>query len=192
MRDPIRLEQCHCADSLVSLCGLNPRFVLSLMYLSAGDIIDAMFALLVVKSCGNIDGNLPSNLHAKMILNVIIDFVIGLVPFVGDLADAVYKCNSRNAVLLEGHLRKKGIRALKDQRRNQDPNIDMSLPEEFDKYENAARSSREGQEVGTVDNETPARPQPAKQPQRGRSHRSQRGWFGGSKQREDDVERGVV
>lgn len=192
MRDPIRLEQCHCADSLVSLCGLKPRFALSLMYLSAGDIIDAMFALLVVKSCGNIDGNLPSNLHAKMILNVIIDFVIGLVPFVGDLADAVYKCNSRNAVLLEGHLRKKGIRALKDQRRNQDPNLDMSLPEEFDKYENAARSSREGQEVGTVDNETPARPQPAKQPQRGRSHRSQRGWFGGSKQREDDVERGVV
>lgn len=208
MRNPIWLEQCHCVDSLVSFHPfqvLLPLLLLTCCYFSAGDIIDAMFALLVVKTCSNIDGDLPSHLHGRMVMNVIIDFVIGLVPFVGDLADAVYKCNSRNAIILEGHLRKKGMQAIKDQKRQQEPNLDMSLPEEFDRYEHAGDT----QEIGTVTNATPARPEPARTPQRGRSQKSQRsrsqrsqgsqrransqrGWFGGSKTKEGDLERGVV
>lgn len=200
MRNPIWLEQCHCADSLVSFHHeVLPPFLLLICYFSAGDIVDAMFALLVVKTCSNIDGDLPAQLRGRMLMNVVIDFVIGLVPFVGDIADAVYKCNSRNAVILEGHLRKKGMQAIKDQKRQQEPNLDMSLPEEFDRYEHAGDT----QESGTVTNATPATPEPAKQPQRGRSQKSQRsrsqkrtnsqrGWLGGSKTKEDDVERGVV
>lgn len=158
----------------------------SLMCYSIGDIVDTLFALMVVKSCGNIDGGLPSSLHAKMISNVIIDFVIGLVPFVGDLADAMYKCNSRNAVILEKHLRQKGKKNAKNQRGQQD----MSLPEEWDKYDNGTtgdHSNRGDQEYGTV--ETPAEPQRARHPQRSRS---QGRWFGGSKNREGDIEHGAA
>lgn len=144
---------------------------------------------MVVKSCGNIDGGLPARLRSTMMINVIIDFVIGLVPFIGDLADAVYKCNTRNAVILEKHLRQRGAKALKNQKNHQGPNVDASLAEEFDRHENSAsggQASQEGQEYGTVDTSNPTKPQPAKHPQR---NRSQRGWFGGSKTREGDIER---
>ncbi|EYE94095.1 DUF4112 domain-containing protein [Aspergillus ruber CBS 135680] len=181
-RRAYRLDYC-----LFNLCGIQFGWssVIALIPF-IGDIVDTLFALMVVKSCGNIDGGLPSSLHAKMISNVIIDFVIGLVPFVGDLADAMYKCNSRNAIILEKHLRQKGKKNGKNQRGQQD----MSLPEEWDKYDNGTTGdypNHGDQEYGTV--ETPAKPQRARHPQRSRS---QGRWFGGSKNREGDIEHGAA
>lgn len=72
-----------------------------------------VLALMVVKTCGTIEGGIPGSLYMQMLMNVIFDFVIGLVPFIGDLADALYKCNTRNAVLLERYLREKGKENLK-------------------------------------------------------------------------------
>ena len=43
-----------------------------------------------------------------MLFNVGLDFVVGLVPFLGDLADMAYKANTRNAVVLEDFLRERG------------------------------------------------------------------------------------
>lgn len=59
---------------------------------------------MVVRSCGEIDGGLPLALRLKMIGNVVLDLVIGLLPIIGDLADAIYKANTRNAHILEAHL----------------------------------------------------------------------------------------
>lgn len=161
---------------------------------------------MVVKNCENIEGGLPSRLRTMMMINVIIDFIIGLVPFIGDVADAVYKCNTRNAVILEKHLREKGAKSLKEQPRPQGSqagqhpriqeipdNVDHSLPEEWDK-----------QETGVVDNSPPTydesgpshggagaqptRPQPAKQ---ARGNRSFGRWFGGANRPEEDLERGT-
>lgn len=42
-----------------------------------------------------------------MMANVMFDFGIGLIPIVGDFINVLYKCNSRNFVLLEKHLVKK-------------------------------------------------------------------------------------
>jgi hypothetical protein len=39
-----------------------------------------------------------------MLGNVAIDFVLGVVPLVGDLFDLVFKANRKNAMLLERHL----------------------------------------------------------------------------------------
>lgn len=39
-----------------------------------------------------------------MALNIAVDFVVGLIPFLGDLVDAFYKCNTRNCRLLEEYL----------------------------------------------------------------------------------------
>ncbi len=45
-----------------------------------------------------------SALKRKMLRNVAIDFVGGLVPVVGDAFDAIYKANTRNTQLLRGYL----------------------------------------------------------------------------------------
>lgn len=73
-----------------------------------GDVIDALMAwFLVVRKCNQIDGGLPPTLHSRMVFNIILDFGIGLVPFLGDIADAWFKANTRNAWLLEDFLVKK-------------------------------------------------------------------------------------
>ncbi|EZF35258.1 membrane protein [Trichophyton mentagrophytes] len=82
-----------------SVIGLVPAF---------GDVVDALFALMVVMTCRQVEGGLPTNLQLQMVFNVFFDFVVGLIPFLGDLLDALYKCNTRNAVLLESYLKEKG------------------------------------------------------------------------------------
>lgn len=73
---------------------------------------------------------LPRSVVSKMQLNMAIDFAIGLVPFLGDIADAIYKCNTKNVVLLEAELRKRGAARLTPaQRRN---TVDPSLEDEYD------------------------------------------------------------
>lgn len=172
---------------------------------SIGDAGDAALALMVVRKCEEIDGGLPPRLRMMMLVNVVIDFIIGLVPFIGDVADAVYKANTRNAVILEKHLREKGAKTLKNQARRQDLPaienrqeriIDHSLPEEWDKQENGVVESpppgyREQAMSGggPADN---AHSQPTRPP-RAKKSRDSRGssrWFGGSRQREEDLERG--
>jgi hypothetical protein len=44
--------------------------------------------------------------EATQLLNVIIDAVIGIVPFIGDVLDVAFKSNVRNLRLLESHLSK--------------------------------------------------------------------------------------
>ena len=65
-----------------------------------------MMAYLVVKLC--LKANIPATIQTRMYTNLMIDFAIGLVPILGDLADGVYKANTRNAALLEDVLRKRG------------------------------------------------------------------------------------
>ena len=43
-------------------------------------------------------------IKTKMIINMLIDFVGGLVPFFGDIFDAFFKANTRNTQLLKKHL----------------------------------------------------------------------------------------
>jgi hypothetical protein len=38
-----------------------------------------------------------------MLGNLALDFVVGVVPVVGDVFDAVWKANQRNVALLEDH-----------------------------------------------------------------------------------------
>ena len=65
-----------------------------------------------------------------MQLNMLIDFAIGLVPFLGDIADAIYKCNTKNVVLLERELRKRGAQRLTPAQRQN--TVDPSLEDEYD------------------------------------------------------------
>lgn len=143
-----------------------------------------------------IDGGLPSGLRVKMLINIIFDFILGLVPLLGDLADAMYRANTKNAILLEDHLREKGKKNLR-QSGQPIPTIDPSDPEEYERAKNSrtpdnrsplpsrqpsARSARHER----ADQPLPTEPQPAET-------RKEGGWFGRSnRDRPHDVEMGRV
>jgi hypothetical protein len=54
---------------------------------SVRDIIDAIMAIMVVKTCQEIEGGLLSTVTMKMYSNIILDFGIRLVPLVRDMTD---------------------------------------------------------------------------------------------------------
>lgn len=85
---------------------------------------------MVYRTCCSIEPELPASIKMRMVFNMAVDFGIGLVPFVGDIADALYKCNTRNVVLLEKELRDRGRKRLKGT--PQANAADPSLPDEFD------------------------------------------------------------
>lgn len=81
-----------------------------------GDAIGVFFALLIFKKCCQIEGGLNGSIKMRMILNIAIDFAVGLVPFIGDLADAAFKCNTKNLRLLERELDRKYKPGRRDER----------------------------------------------------------------------------
>jgi hypothetical protein len=191
--------------SLFSLCGLRFGWgsVIGLIPF-AGDGMDAALAMMVARDCQKIDGGLPPQLYSRMLINIVFDFVIGLVPFIGDLADAVYKCNTRNAILLEKHLREKEAKADKkrakranDPQRNQRP-VDLSIPEEFDRYEDDIIPDPPGYTQDPVSESIPiehgnnshgaVRPDPG---HRSKSPRRNKSRSGGRRKKQGDLEAGV-
>jgi hypothetical protein len=74
-----------------------------------GDALTSIISLLIVHHAWQ-TGASPFTL-ARMIGNVAADFLLGSVPFVGDLFDVAFKANRRNARLLEQHLKRQNDRA---------------------------------------------------------------------------------
>ena len=154
---------------------------------AVGDVLDLALAYMVVKTCEQVNPPLPASVRSKMQLNLAIDFIIGLVPFIGDLADAIYKCNTRNAVLLENELRKRGEKRLRAA--NQQPGIDPSLPENYDDASDEERMmvAQNGPPPRYTSTKEPRRPE---RTQDSRNNRSGGGWFGG-RQQDADLESGT-
>ena len=46
---------------------------------------------------------LPGEKINKMISNIIIDFVMGSIPFLGDIGDVYHRANTRNLTILTSH-----------------------------------------------------------------------------------------
>jgi hypothetical protein len=74
---------------------------------AAGDAMDLALSVNLVRNMSKVEGGLPARVLQMMIINVLLDFLVGLIPFVGDLADAAMRANSRNVRRLEEHLDKK-------------------------------------------------------------------------------------
>jgi hypothetical protein len=81
------------------IVGLFPGF---------GDVITTAISLLIVHHAWQ-SGASKFTL-ARMLGNVGIDFVIGVVPLFGDLFDVLFKANRKNMRLLEAHLSKQDAR----------------------------------------------------------------------------------
>jgi hypothetical protein len=69
-----------------------------------GDGLDMAMAVVLVRRMSKAPCGLPGMTLFWMGFWILLDFLVGLVPFVGDLADASLKCNSRNVRLFEERL----------------------------------------------------------------------------------------
>ncbi|KOS19088.1 putative membrane protein [Escovopsis weberi] len=127
---------------------------------AAGDSLDAFMALMVFRTCCQVEGGLPNSLKFWMLMNIVVDFFIGLVPILGDLADALFRANTRNAMLLEKHLREKGQKELRKSGLPI-PTVDPSSPEEFDRVQREDPPAYDSDSV-TRNGETPAAPGPSR------------------------------
>lgn len=47
---------------------------------------------------------LPASAISKMIANIIFDFLMGVIPFFGDIADFVFKANTKNMAILREYV----------------------------------------------------------------------------------------
>lgn len=154
-----------------------------------GDVIDTLLSLMVFRTAMKVEDGLPASVAIHMLINCTFDFVIGIVPFIGDLADAAFHANTRNAALLEAHLREKGKKALKKSGTPL-PDVDPSLGSEFDRLhgddsaEFVSEQPRRQERMNGRSRTEPVEPEPA------RTRREGRGFFG--RERESDVEMGVV
>jgi len=121
--------------SLFSCCGIRFGWSSVIGIVPAiGDVLDAFMAIMVLRTCQQVEGGLPADVKSKMYFNIVLDFALGIIPLIGDLADAVFRANTRNAIVLEAYLRKKGAKALQAQG-HPVPEIDPSNPDEFDRQE---------------------------------------------------------
>jgi hypothetical protein len=67
-----------------------------------GDTATALVGAYIVLEAARL--GVPKAMLARMIANLGIDYIAGLVPLVGDLGDFAWKANRRNARMLRDHL----------------------------------------------------------------------------------------
>ncbi|KAG5300817.1 hypothetical protein I7I48_00635 [Histoplasma ohiense] len=178
-RRAYRLDLC-----LFNFCGIRFGWSSVIGLVPAiGDALDMFMALMVVNTCNKIEGGLPARLRMWMLFNVVIDFFIGLIPFIGDLADAVYKCNTRNAVLLENLLKERGEENLKRTGLplHESARIDTS-------HDTRPTTKNSGLKSSPPRNDSPSRPQPARTHMGGPSSRNPAP--SAERKREPDIEMG--
>lgn len=73
----------------------------------AGDFADSALALLLLREIRKIQPPLNEAQQGRMLLNILVQFAIGVIPLLGDYMDGVYKANSRNVAILEHELIKR-------------------------------------------------------------------------------------
>jgi hypothetical protein len=91
-------------DSAILLPGTTFRFgldpILGLIP-GLGDLVSPLFTIAILWQ-GN-ELRIPKIVQVRMVFNVAIDTLVGMVPLIGDLFDFAWKANDKNIVLLEGH-----------------------------------------------------------------------------------------
>lgn len=93
-------------DDLIRIPILNVRIgldpILGLLPW-AGDTVSALFSLYLIGSA--VQYRLPKVIILRMAMNVAFDYLLGVIPFVGDASDFFVKSNSWNIELLRKHAR---------------------------------------------------------------------------------------
>ena len=91
-------------DSAVPVPGTSFRFgldpILGLLP-GLGDIVSPLFTVGIIWQARDL--GIPRVVMMRMIINVALDTLVGLVPILGDLFDFAWKSNNMNMALLEQH-----------------------------------------------------------------------------------------
>lgn len=93
-------------DSRFSVPGTKIRFgfdALLGLFPGIGDTLTLLTTAYLVGKAHSY--GLPWHVKARMIWNGFIDWLIGLVPLIGDIFDIGWKSNNRNVALMREHLR---------------------------------------------------------------------------------------
>jgi len=95
----------HLLDDFLRIPGTPIRFGLDGIVgfiPGAGDIIAGLASTIIIFAAWA--RGVPYIVLARMVLNVLIETVVGAVPFVGNLFDIAWRANRRNYKLLEGSI----------------------------------------------------------------------------------------
>jgi len=109
---PEKVQQLHrlafLLDNAISLPGTKFRFgldpILGLLGIAAGsgDVVGGAVGAYIVFQAAQM--GIPREVVWQMVINILIDSLVGLVPGLGDLLDFTWKANTRNMVLLDQNL----------------------------------------------------------------------------------------
>jgi hypothetical protein len=66
---------------------------------AAGDVVSGAVGVYLIARA--VQFRLPPIVVARMVVNTVLDFVVGVVPVLGDLFDFAYRSNARNMQLFE-------------------------------------------------------------------------------------------
>lgn len=83
--------------------GLDP--ILGL-FPGTGDFISSILSLYIIWIA--FVHKLPGGKLLQMLWNILIDYVVGIIPFLGDILDFAIKSNTKNLKILEEHIKKDG------------------------------------------------------------------------------------
>src|SRR5580704_2344487 len=92
-------------DSLFAIPGTRIRFGLDAiigLIPGLGDTLTSFVSIYILKVAGRC--GVPRVTLLRMALNIAIDYVGGIVPFVGDAFDVYWKANLKNVELLQRHM----------------------------------------------------------------------------------------
>lgn len=95
----------HWLDDRFTIPGTDIRFGLEgLLGLvpGIGDTATSLLSLYLVAQARRLGA--PWRMIVRMLVNVFLDWLIGLIPLAGDIFDIAYKANRRNITLLQEHL----------------------------------------------------------------------------------------
>jgi hypothetical protein len=67
----------------------------------AGDVLTAVLSCAIILQAHHL--GVPRVVQLRMVMNVAIDVVVGVIPVFGDVADVFWKSNAKNFALLERH-----------------------------------------------------------------------------------------
>lgn len=85
--------------------GLDP--ILGLVP-GAGDLIGTALSAYIVVEAARL--GLPKSLLGRMVLNILLEGVVGSIPVVGDWFDFAWKSNTKNMGIIETHINNQGAK----------------------------------------------------------------------------------
>lgn len=88
MDNAIRVPGTHFRVGIDGIIGLIPGF---------GDFVGTVIGSYIIVEATR--GGIPATVVARMVVNTLLEYFIGLIPVLGDLFDFVWKANLRNLAL---------------------------------------------------------------------------------------------